>query len=294
MNFESFTNGTANEAVMFKKPANSSTTTNYVDMAATNYTTVTTNFPAGHASAKVMKIGWSFKTGMSNYWVRLTTFNTTSLPNPTINLSQRLKFDVYTTKSLKVGVGCRETGTSAAIGANGGTTGNIEYVGVSSQIGTTPIPTRTVNASNWTTLEFDLPNEPAQSLTGNGVLAAGKGTLEHLILLGNGGTGAYTVYVDNFEVVTTTALPGTVTMNASSTLSITATATDADVPAQAVSFGLDADANTNAVLDRDTGAFTWTPGAGDAGTTSDFTITAEDDPQTERFRRAMQKRSQSS
>jgi hypothetical protein len=189
-----------------------------------------------------------------------------------------LKFDIHTTKSLKVGIGVRESGTSAAIGANGGTTGDLEYVGVSGKIGTTPIPTRTVAANTWTTLEFDLPNEPVQTLTGDGNLATGKGTLEHLILVGNGGTGAYTVYVDNFEVVTTTALPGIVTMNANSTLTLTASASDSDIPAQVVSFGLDADSNPNAVLDRTTGAFSWTPSVSDVGTTNSFTINAEDDP----------------
>ena len=34
-----------------------------------------------------MAAGWTFKTGMTNYWVRLTTYNTTYLPNPTIDLT---------------------------------------------------------------------------------------------------------------------------------------------------------------------------------------------------------------
>jgi hypothetical protein len=102
--FETFTNGTPTETVMFKKPLNSTTTSNYVDAVATNYTTVTTAFPAGNANAgaKVLKVGWTFKTGLANYWVRLNTFNTTFLPNPAINASARLKVDVYSDKTLKV------------------------------------------------------------------------------------------------------------------------------------------------------------------------------------------------
>ena len=38
----------------------------------------------------------------------------------------------------------RETGTTAAIGANGGTTGTIEFVGVTSTTGGMPNPTRSV------------------------------------------------------------------------------------------------------------------------------------------------------
>nr|MBA4148239.1 fibronectin type III domain-containing protein [Verrucomicrobiota bacterium] len=244
VNYESFTNGTPNEQVMFRKPSFSSTTTNFLDMGVTNYTTVTTSFPAGNANAgsKVLRAEWSFKTGTSNYWLRLTTTDTAFLPNTTINASARLKFDIYTTKTLKVGVGIRETGTSAENGANGGISGAIEYVGVGSKVGTTPVPTRTVSAGTWTTLEFDLPNEPCQTLTGNSVLAAGQQVLEHLILKGEGGTGVYTVYVDNFQVVG--VIPtlnsdedtGLVefTMKTGSTLTFTASATDTD----AVTFSL--------------------------------------------------------
>lgn len=280
--FETFTNGTPNEQVLFKKPANSATTTNYIDLVATNYTTVTTAFPAGNANAgaKVMKVGWTFKTGQVDQWVRLNTLNTTFLPNPTINASARLKFDVYSTKALKVALGIRETGTTAQNGANGGTTGAVEYVGCSSKNGTTPIPTRTVNASNWITLEFDLPNEPVQTLTGDGILSAGQQVLEHLVVYGAGGSGAYTMYVDNFQVVTTASLPGALTMKANSTLTFTASATDPD-PGAGIGFGLDADfleAFPAAVIDPVTGAFSWTPGTVVAGTTNSITVTAEDNP----------------
>ncbi len=278
VNYEAFTNGTPSEQVMFKKPANSATTTNHMDLTATNYTTVTTTFPAGNANAgaNVMKIGWSFNTTTSNQWVRLTTGNTTYLPNPTINASARLKFDVYTTKSLKVGLGIRETGTTADNGANGGTTGTIEYVGVSSVLSGTPQPTRVVNASNWTTLEFDLPNEPKQGFTGDGILNAGQQVLEHLALVANGGNGAYTVYVDNFEVVTTTALPGTLSMKSGSTLSFTATGSDPE--GYALTFGFEEGAPVSATINSSNGAFLWTPTSIYDGTTNDISVYVEDAP----------------
>jgi len=75
---------------------------------------------------------WGFATGTTNPWLRLNTFNTATNANPTIDLDQVVKFDIYSDKSLKVGVGVRETATTAAYGANGGTTGTIEWIGVPS------------------------------------------------------------------------------------------------------------------------------------------------------------------
>jgi hypothetical protein len=129
-------------------------------------------------------------------------------------------------------------------------------------------------------LEFDLPSEPKQAFTGDAILTGGQQALEQLALVGAGGTGAYTVYLDNFQVVTTTALPGTVTVKANSSITFTASATDPD-PGAGVGFGLDADfveAHPTATLGATTGVFDWTPGAGDVGTTNSIIVTADDDP----------------
>ncbi|MDB6029566.1 MAG: multidomain protein with s-layer y region, glug motif, ig motif, i-set domain, pkd domain, partial [Verrucomicrobiales bacterium] len=276
-NFESFTNGTANGTVLFRAPIYSPTTGGFID-SSTNYATVTTSFPSGNARAatKVLKAGWGFATGPTNPWVRLTTSNPTDLPNPTIYLDKIFRFDIYSTKSLKVGVGARETATTADIGANGGTSGLIEFVGVTNVVSTSPFPNRIVNASNWATLEFNFPTEPVMAFTGDGILATGKGVLEDLALVPNGGMGAYSIYVDNFEVATTSALPGTLSMNTGSTLTFTATATDPDLPAQTLTFSLDAGAPTGASISGTTGAFTWTPTTGQANTTNIISVRVKD------------------
>src|SRR5262249_2078799 len=120
-----------NEHVMFNKAGNSSSTTAFVDTSKTQTSYMTNSFPSGNPNgdgSHVMKFVWSFKTGTSNPWVRMNTLLTGSpifIKDPTIELQQTLKFDIYTTKPIFVGVGVRETGTTAAIGAFGGTTGNI-------------------------------------------------------------------------------------------------------------------------------------------------------------------------
>ncbi|EEF62143.1 putative Ig domain-containing protein [Pedosphaera parvula] len=278
--YESFTNNTPNEYVMFNRPANSSTTSSFLD-SSTNYTTVTTSFPVGHSSSNVLQAGWGFNTTTSNQWLRLDTQNTTKLGNPTIDFNQTLKFDIYTTKALQVGIGVRETSTSAAIGADGGTTGTLEWVGVSGKNGSAPIPTHTVPANTWTTLTFNLPTEAITAAlgSGDGVLqsSTGKGVLEELALVPTGGTGAYTIYLDNFQVVTSSNLANVFTVNVGSTLAFTATATDADLPAQVLDFALDADSPAGASIDQATGAFTWTPASTDVGTNA-MTIFVTDEP----------------
>ena len=286
INYESITDMT-NEHVMFNKAGNSGTTTAFIDTTATQTSYVTNSFPAGGTNAhgsKVMKFIWSFKTGTTNPWLRMNTYLTGSpsyLPNPTIEMQQTLQFDIYTTKSLKVAVGARETGTTAAIGANGHVANTpIEWVGVTNVVNGSPFPSRVVNVSNWTTLQFNFATDSIGAFTGDGVMASGRGTLEHLAFVPNGGMGAYTVYVDNFKQIYTYASGSTVTMNTGAKLALTASATDADTPAQPLSFALDADAPTNSVINDTNGLFSWTPGTSDAGTSNAIAFFVEDAPAT--------------
>jgi len=275
----------ASEHVMFNKAGNSSTTSAFIDTAQTQTSYVTNNFPSGNPNgdgSKVMKFQWTFKTGTTNPWVRMNTFLTGSpiyIKNPAIELQQTIKFDIYTTKAVAVGLGVRETGTAAAIGADGGTTGTLEWVGVTNVVSGSPFPNKVVTASKWTTLTFNFTTEQIRAFTGNGVLSTGRGVLEHLALVPNGGMGAYTVYVDNFTQVYTYPVTNPIAMNTGSVLTLNASATDSDgYVGQPLSFDLDADAPTNAILDEVTGAFTWTPDVSYASTTNVMSIMVQDAP----------------
>lgn len=232
--FEGFASGTANGSVLFRQPTFSGSTSGFLD-ANPNTTTVTGTFPAGNDSARALRANWNWNTTV-NAWLRLTTSGTANLPNPVIDLTRKLKFDIYSEKDLKVALGIRETGNSigTAIGSNGGTSpAIIEFVGVTNVISAQPQVLRTVTASNWTTLTFDLPMEPIRNFTGgNGVLATatGLGVLEHLALVPAAGAGAYDVYLDNFLV----SAPNVLTYSLSN-------------------------APPGAVINATNGVFTWTP-----------------------------------
>jgi len=165
--FESFADGTGNGTVLFRQPSFSGSTDQFLD-ASPNTTFVTGSFPPDHEGSRVLRANWSWNTSL-NPWLRLTTSGTANLPNPVIDLTLKLVFDVYSDKNLKVALGIRETGNPVGtpIGSNGGTApGIIEFVGVTGVASGQPQPTRTVTAGSWTTLAFDLPNEPISNFVG--------------------------------------------------------------------------------------------------------------------------------
>jgi len=197
--FEAYAPGTQ---VMFQPPTSSGSTSGFLD-SAPNKVSITNAFPAGHASDRTLAVAWSFKAGAVNPWLRLTTFNAPHLPNPTIGTNQVLQFEIYADRALYVGVGFRETSTTAAIGADGGSSGPIEWVGGITDNTVTPPKGHIVPAGQWTTLSFFLPYEPARSFyLGDGVLTSttGKGVFEHLEFVPGGGLGTYNVWLDNFRV----------------------------------------------------------------------------------------------
>jgi hypothetical protein len=248
--FESYPSGTS---LMFQAPNYSGSTSAFVDAAAAHTAATTSVFPAGNpaAGSRVMKATWSFVGTAVNPWLRLTTFNAPALANPVIDLDERLQFDIFSDKALNLAVGCRETGNppGTSIGSNGGTSGGIEWIGVTGSVSGTPITTRSIASNTWTTVSFDLRNEPVRNFaSGDGVLAHGLGTIEHLALVGAGGNGPYNVYLDRFAVVKINRLL----------------------------YSLEPGSPSGASINPTTGVFTWTPAAGTALGTYAITVRVTD------------------
>jgi hypothetical protein len=250
--FDSFTTDTTNGLPLFRNPRYSSSTSANLDTTP-DLTVVTDVYTTtGHGAGRVLRVNCNF-TNAANPWLRLTTAGAAAWANPVIDLTRKLRFDLYADKAVKVAVGCRETTTAVgtAVGSDGGTTGAIEWAGVTNTAGTAPMPTRTVAAGSWTTLTFDLPHEPITSFSGgNGVLAttSGLGVLEHVAIVPTAGTGAYNAYLDNFAVLT----PRTLT------------------------YSLGAGAPANASVNPATGVFTWTPTEAQGPSTNSIAVIVTD------------------
>lgn len=248
--FDEFQQGTP--SVMFRAPNYSPTTATNLD-GVPNLLTITTNPPGGLQNNQAsLNASWSFKSGIANPWLRLTTFAANRLPNPTIDFSHHLRFKIYSDKALKVAAGLRETDSTAPIGEDGGNIGGIEFVGVSNVVNGTPFPIRSVPPNVWTTVDLDLQNDPVMSFSGgNGILesSTGKGAFEHLCFAPEEGSGAYNVYLDNFE----------------------------DVDASRLTYSLEPGAPEGASIDPQTGMFSWTPGEMQGPGVYEITVRVKDD-----------------
>lgn len=256
--FEPFIADTLNGQVVFQSPTNSVTTRHFINSVTNvgkdNLAAVTDTYPpGGPPSGHVLRVTCDF-TNASNPWLRLTTAGTATLPNPVIDFTKKLRFHIRADRDVRIGLGCRETTTAAgtAVGFNGGTSGAIEWVGVTNVSGTAPVPTRTVPANVWTTLVFDFPNEPIRNFSGgNGILstASGLGVLEHLAIVPMDGLGVYNVYLDHLAVVG---------------------------PAK-LTFSLGPNAPDGASIHPTTGVFTWTPSPAQALSTNLISVIVADD-----------------
>ena len=237
---------------MFRNPRYSTSTSANLDTTP-DLTVVTDVYTTtGHGSGRVLRVNCEF-TNASNPWLRLTTAGAANWPNPVLDFTKKLRFDLYADKSVKIAVGCRETTTAAGtpIGTDGGITGGIEWAGVTNISGTAPMPTRTVAAGSWTTLTFDFSTEPILNYSGgNGILstASGLGVLEHVAIVPATGTGTNNVYLDNFAVLT----PRTLT------------------------YSLGAGAPTNASVNPATGVFTWMPTEAQGPSTANISVIVTD------------------
>lgn len=145
-------------------------------------------------------------------WLRLQTFNADVLPNPSVHLDGKIRFKLVNVGDFFDGefgicLGIRETGANVPQLEDGGSVGDIEWVGVTGTAGTAPdlrpIPAVNVPVSaNYILIEFDLATghtwvgtAPTYTLvdqgggiaafTGNGVLDGVRGTLEHIAIVNN-------------------------------------------------------------------------------------------------------------
>jgi len=221
---EDFEAGALAAQVMFRQPSFSGSTGGFIDSTAgmPNYSKVVEAFPTGlgDSGAHVLEVAGVFKPDKVNPWLRLTTFGAPTRPNPVIDIYQYLQFDIYSSIPIKLGVGVREVTTAGPIGANGGATGGIEFVGVdpaTPKIGSTPNPTRLLQAGEWLRVWIDLSGEAAAGFAGttaDGILTTANGlaVLEHLTVVPAQAPEVdnlpFVLYLDNF-VVTPVPEPAT-------------------------------------------------------------------------------------
>jgi len=133
-------NDPATSQEMFKLPEWSGTTTNYVVHNETGTYANNAAYRAdglqteGDAAMDVF-FKWVNPADV-NAWVRLTTFNGPSLPNPALHTQGKVRFWItnqseYFQGRIGICIGIRETGVVVPQMDNGGTAGDIEWVGVS-------------------------------------------------------------------------------------------------------------------------------------------------------------------
>ncbi|MGZ4965280.1 MAG: hypothetical protein ACXWC8_22215, partial [Limisphaerales bacterium] len=191
--------------VLFLAPGAAGTTSGFVDQSSPNFTVVTNVFPSGNSSSKVLQASWSFVagTGGTSPWLRLTTYQAPSLPNPIVSFQQGIGFAVYADRDIYLAAGLRETSPTGPVGADGGSTGAIEWIGGVSDNTTDPPKGRLISAGQWVWVDFCIPAELVRAFTGNGVLESvtGKGVFDELAIVPANGLGRYNLYFDNFQFV---------------------------------------------------------------------------------------------
>lgn len=88
--------------------------------------------------------------------------------------------------------------------------------------------------------------------------------------------GSLTVFVVEVNALPELAPIADRTVSVGTPVAFVVQATDADFPTQLLTFALGAGAPADAVLDANTGEFSWTPGVAMTGTTNQFTVTVDD------------------
>jgi hypothetical protein len=259
--FEGYTLG-ANGVVLFRQPSFSGSTANFVvgspcDLPNGVYNCALISDEQAFSGTQSLKVAWQFLTDANgnpfpNAWLRLTTFNTPSVPNPAITFAHRVRVRLYVpsdTPDFYLTLGVRETGTTAACAGNGGTSGGIEWIGATSAQGNNAPVGKLVNQKDqWVTVKFDSRCDPIRGFAGgtaNGRFDTDRGTLEQLAFTPTdpANLGPYIVYIDDVE--TYVPVPGDVDDNGC--------VDDADLLQVLFAFGAtgpnDADINCDQVVD---------------------------------------------
>lgn len=93
--------------------------------------------------------------------------------------------------SLRLGIGIRETDSTAEIGANGGTVGPIEWVNRGAYV--------IEDNGLWQTISINLATASVTGFTGNGTLesSTGRAVLEHIAIDIVDSAGPFKLYLDN-------------------------------------------------------------------------------------------------
>ena len=265
--FEGYTLG-ANGVVLFRQPSFSGSTNGFVvgapcDFAGGVYNCSEISNDYAFSGTQSLRVAWQFRTDANgnpfpNAWLRLTTFNTTSVPNPAITFAHRVRVRLYVpsdTPDFYLTLGVRETDTTARCGGNGGVNnpngvaGGIEWIGATSAQGNNAPVGKLVNQKDqWVTVKFDASCDPIRAFAGataNGQLDTERGTLEQLAFTPTdpANLGPYIVYIDDVE--TYVPVPGDVDDNGC--------VDDADLLQVLFAFGStgsnDADVNCDQVVD---------------------------------------------
>jgi hypothetical protein len=155
---------------------------------------VDTDFVSAPNSEEVI-FGWAGTDPAS--WCRLTTFNVANVPNPAIDYTKALVFQIRVTQGdFILSFLTRDNGTLVAIGANGGATGEIEEIIPAGG----PIHLDASVNSNWQEVAVAIPAATIGTLTGDSILDFTTGTIEAFrVAIGTSST--VTFYIDDLRQV---------------------------------------------------------------------------------------------
>ena len=201
-----FESGTEGAQMMFRVPSFSGSTAAFVaDLQEPLDSAQVATVAADCGTTKACQVKWAFVDAGRRCWLRLTTSNAAGVPNPAVSLDHPIAFKYRLTSpaSLRMCIGIRETGVDVPIGADGGKSGAIEWLGAGSVVEGAP-QGRLIEFNpemQWQTIIFDPQNDPVRAFTGDGVLEAPnrKGVLEHVAVSVVDAPGPFTLELDEFE-----------------------------------------------------------------------------------------------